>query len=186
MSGPQPDTEKLVIVQTQPGGYAKTQQYDPIFIAGGTLSSIILTPILGISPLCCCMYKSPENHRASFNLGFAIGMAIYGIAFFGLAAAVRSSIQAMCFTAIYNVATSSFSTADFNKLNSTQKADLNKAVDSACYFYLTYALYAFIAFGFLFTGISGCMCHKSNKILRRTRVGVQLLFFINRAAPLPP
>ncbi|KAJ3238082.1 hypothetical protein HDU78_003690 [Chytriomyces hyalinus] len=179
--------EEVVIIQTRPGAYVydpakaaengehpdgtKPASFEPLQVVGGTLLSIILTPIIAPWLMICCRGPSKDTLRASYNLGLAIGFVIWGIIFIIVASLVTTTFQTMCVEMIYEAAMAQVSASDKKYMNATMIADIKiNTVAPFCTLYLSYVLYAFIAFGLLFLGMAACMCHRSNKILKRRRV----------------
>ncbi|KAJ3233297.1 hypothetical protein HDU81_002338 [Chytriomyces hyalinus] len=181
--------EEVVIIQTRPGAYVydpakaaengeqpdgtKPAAFEPIQVAGGAVLSIILTPIIAPWFMICCRGPARDTIRASYNLGLAIGFVIWGIVFIIIASLITSTFQTMCVSMIFDAAMGQVSASDKEHLNATMIAQVKDTVAPFCTLYLSYVLYAFIAFGFLFLGMAACMCHRSNKMLKRRRVAAQ-------------
>ncbi|KAJ3238856.1 hypothetical protein HDU81_007056 [Chytriomyces hyalinus] len=139
---------------------------------GGALLTFALTPILSPWLLLLCRGHSKHTLRASYTLGLAIGFATYGLIFIILASLIKSSLQTVCVSMVYDAAMEQVDSRAKESLTTTKIAEVKELVGTVCSSYLVYVLYAFIAFAALFLGLGACVGYRSRKILRRRKVSV--------------
>ncbi|KAI9352127.1 hypothetical protein BDR26DRAFT_850392 [Obelidium mucronatum] len=174
----QPESDQKYLVYSDQEAQEAPPSWNFGVLAIGVLLTFVLSPLFVIIPLCCCLSYAEARIRASYNLGAAIGIATWGAIFLIAAAMIPGTLTTICvdqITAVaINTVVSSYSgnanVAAAITNNATLIAQINDTVRPICGMFLGYALYAFLGLGFLSIMVSGCMCHRSRKMLRRVGV----------------
>ncbi|KAJ3062200.1 hypothetical protein HDU98_001907 [Podochytrium sp. JEL0797] len=175
----QPESDQKNLIYTIEQQPQEVEQPPPhwsfVTIAIAILCTFALTPILAICPLCLCLNYAEQRVRASYNLGVAVGIGLWGFIFAVGAIIANGPLIPICTTTLDNAiiakAESSYSGSSSIAQAVTQNQTfLNQMADQTrplCAMALTYVMYVFILFAVVCIGVGLCMCHRSRKILRR-------------------